>query len=280
MRRARPLLGTIVDIHVPDDTAAAGSAVEAAFSAIERVHRLMSAHDPLSDVFRINRSAPGCWIEVDPWTYEVLSRAKEVHEATEGLFDCAVAHVLAGVGYLPGVAREVAEDSFGSLADIELHSSCGLRLRRRLEITLDGIAKGYAVDRAVSVLRSSGVAAGVVNAGGDLRVFGEEFEPIHVRHPASPEKLLALGHVKDAAVASSSACFSRIKLRGQSISPIVDPQTMRLCNPEFGATVVAGDCMTADALTKPLLIDPERARTMVGRLGAKAILVDSSGAIR
>jgi thiamine biosynthesis lipoprotein ApbE len=64
------------------------------------------------------------------------------------------------------------------------------------------------------------------------------------------------------------------------MSPIVDPQTMMLCNPEIGVTVVAGDCTTADALTKPLLIDPERARPMVARLGARAILVDSSGAIR
>jgi thiamine biosynthesis lipoprotein len=280
MRRARPLLGTIVDIRIPHDGAVAESAVEAAFAAIGRVHRLMSAHDPLSDVSRINRSAPGYWIDVDPWTYAVLSRAKDVQEATEGLFDCAVARVLVESGYLPGLGQEVPEHGLGGPDDIELRSGCSLRLRRRLRITLDGIAKGFAVDQAVDVLRSSGVAAGVVNAGGDLRVFGEGFEPIHIRHPASPGKLLAIGHVKDAAVASSSACFSRVRFRGHCMSPIVDPQTMMLCNPEIGVTVVAGDCTTADALTKPLLIDPERARPMVARLGARAILVDSSGAIR
>jgi thiamine biosynthesis lipoprotein len=274
----RPLLGTLVEIRVRGDSPSAAQAVERAFKVVERVHGLMSAHDPRSDVSRINRSEAGSAISVDPWTCEVLRRAKEVHKMTGGLFDCAVAPLLAESGYLP--RSEYGNGKCGTLADLEVSSGCSVRMRRKVGFTLDGIAKGDAVDRAVEELLGSGVVAGVVNAGGDLRAFGEEFEPIHVRHPGSPGKLLAIGAVKNAAVASSAAYFSRTEFRGCAVSPIVDPRTMTLCNPDYGVTVLADDCMTADALTKPLLIDPARGPAIAAKLGAKAILIDACGTIQ
>ena len=93
--RSRPILGTFVEIRIVDGD------IEAGFAAIERVHRLMSAHEAQSDVCRISRAAPGSCLQIDPWTYEVLSRAKELHLATDGLFDCAVAPVLIRSGLLP-----------------------------------------------------------------------------------------------------------------------------------------------------------------------------------
>jgi WD40 repeat protein len=118
---------------------------------------------------RINRAAARTLVAVDPWTWDVLRRAKELHEATDGLFDCTV-----------------TSDSRGSLDDLQLTAGNGVVLRRPLAITLDGIAKGYAVDRAIDALRVAGASAGLVNAGGDLRIFGDQMQPIHVRHPGSP----------------------------------------------------------------------------------------------
>jgi thiamine biosynthesis lipoprotein len=226
-KRARAVLGTLVEISIGDDRFL--PAVQSAFAVIERVHRLMSRQDAASDVARINAAAPGSTLEVDPWTYEVLERARDMHLLTEGLFDCG-------------------------LRDSELHGSSRVRLRTRIAVTLDGIAKGYAVDRAVEALRHAGVPTGVVNAGGDLRLFGETFAPVHVRHPASPDKLAYIGRVKDAAVATSA-------VNGQ------------------GATVIAADCLTADALTKPCLLAPRRAREIAQRFGAQAFSIDSLGRI-
>ena len=150
------------------------------------------------------------------------------------------------------------------MSDLELRPGSAVRIRRRLGITLDGIAKGYAVDRAVEALRTAGVTAGVVNAGGDLRVFGEQFEPVHVRHPASPGKLLHIGHVREAAVASSAAYFS---------ASVVDPRTMKCVTPACGVTVIAADCVTADALTKPCLLEPDRASAIAARFDAQAMVM-------
>ncbi len=246
-RRARPGLGTLVEIRLhgaPD----APRAFERAFAAVERVHRLMSREEPGSDLARIARAMPGEIVAIDPWTGEVLRRAKELHAASGGLFDCAVA---------PGAQS--------SLNELELVGDAAVVLRRPIALTLDGIAKGYAVDRAVEALRAAGAPAGVVNAGGDLRVFGELAEPIHVRHPGRLGLLVFIGAVREAAVASSAGYFSS--------SSLIDPRTMRADPTDWSATVVAGDCITADALTKPCLLDRPGATRLAAACGAHAILI-------
>src|SRR5215471_2367591 len=103
IRRAQPLLGTFVEI------AAAGAAsdalqpaIDSAFSAVAQVHRLMSFHDPQSDVSRLNRQAFRRAVSVHPWTYKVLEAAREFNRRSYGVFDVTVAPLLQQRGLLPG----------------------------------------------------------------------------------------------------------------------------------------------------------------------------------
>ena len=102
VRRARPLLGTLVDI-----TATGGQhdqlerAIESAFNVVEHVHRLMSYHEPDSDVSRLNRANGSTPIVVHEWTYAVLQTALEIERQSKGVFNTAVAPVLEGLGLLP-----------------------------------------------------------------------------------------------------------------------------------------------------------------------------------
>jgi thiamine biosynthesis lipoprotein len=234
VRRARPLLGTLVEIRLPRE---ALSAIEDSFEAIERVHRLMSRQDSESDVSRINAAAAGSVIAIDPWTMAVLQRAKEIHALTDGLFHWEQLEML----------------------------ESAVHVKQRVHLTLDGIAKGYAVDRAVDALRYAGADCGVVNAGGDLRVFGKHPEPIYVRHPCSPGKLVHIGKVTEAAVATSGAYFSAAKF--------FDPRTRKVVKPSYGVTVIALDCTTADALTKPCLLEPNRSNVIADRFGALVVVL-------
>jgi thiamine biosynthesis lipoprotein len=269
--RARPLLGTLVEIRLPSGCGDTGGAMAAAFAAVARVHQLMSAHDPDSDVSRINRMTPGRPIGIDAWTYDVLARAKTIHAATAGLFDCAVASALMALGYLPNHGRKPAAAGNGTLADLELLEGCTVVLRRPLALTLDGIAKGYAVDRAVESLRGAGIAAGVVNAGGDLRMFGDHAGAVHLRDPGSPGRFIRIDGVRDAAVASSALYFGN--------SPLVDPRTGEVPDTVLGVTVFASDCTTADALTKPCLLAPARAREIAEAFGARAMVIGPQGVL-
>jgi thiamine biosynthesis lipoprotein len=133
------------------------------------------------------------------------------------------------------------------------------------DYALDGIAKGFAVDRAVEALQSADIRAGVVNAGGDLRAFGEAFEEVYVRPPQLPDRLIHIGRVRDAAVATSAATL------------LVDPRPARRPLRAAGATVIAADCITADALTKPCLLEPERAQQLAARFCAHALVLGTHG---
>src|SRR5260221_43307 len=82
-RRARPALGTLVEMRLADASIAA-RAFECAFQAVERVHRLMSRQERDSDVARLNRAAARTPVAVDAWTWDVLRRAQELHEVPDG----------------------------------------------------------------------------------------------------------------------------------------------------------------------------------------------------
>src|SRR5712671_6871797 len=104
IRRARPLLGTFVEIAVAAETLdAAEAAVEAAFSAVATVHRLMSFHETDSDVSRLNRAAAPGAVRVHDWTYQVIEAASDLHRRSAGMFDISVAPALQRLGLLPGV---------------------------------------------------------------------------------------------------------------------------------------------------------------------------------
>src|SRR5215471_2997844 len=105
IRRARPLLGTFVEIAATGSTVdAAEAAVEAAFSAVATVHRLMSFHDTDSDVSRLNRGAALHAVKVDHRTYQVLETARDLHRRSGGMFDISVASAPQRLGLLAAVA--------------------------------------------------------------------------------------------------------------------------------------------------------------------------------
>ena len=164
-RRARPLLGTYVEITLDAPGAPyPAQAFETAFAEIGRIHHLMSWHAPDSDVGRINRTPPGHWLDIDPCTAAVLHTARMLWQRSGGLFDITCERHLRACGVLPADSSGRAVARSGGMADLELDDGARVRLHRPLTVNLDGIAKGYAVDRAVAVLQAQGVRTGCVNA--------------------------------------------------------------------------------------------------------------------
>src|SRR5213595_3861025 len=186
IRRCRPMLGTFVEIQAFGTNAVElEDAIEAAFLAIAHVQRLMSFNDPESEVTRMNRDACYKRVCVHPWTWRVLKFAQEFYRNTDGIFDITMAGQLVKWNYLP---RYGARYGGGSWRDIILEATGRVRFRRPLLIGFGGIAKGFAVGRAVEVLKRNRVTANIVNGGGDLRVFGSASRLVHLRHPAEPKR--------------------------------------------------------------------------------------------
>jgi thiamine biosynthesis lipoprotein len=276
LRRARPLLGTVVEVTARGECGGKlMHAVSGAFAAVARVHRLMSFHDSRSDVGRVNRLAHQAAVRVHPWTWTVLLAAQRLSDSTAGAFDITVGGELMRLGYLPS-SIPVQLDPRACWRDVHLLPGQRVRFARRLLIDLGGIAKGFAVDQAVDCLRARGACAGLVNAGGDLRAFGSVAWRIHVRHPADPSMLLPFGSIASGALATSAGYFTRRVERGAAITPVIDGARRTATNAAFSASVAASNCMLADGLTKLVMLRGQRARGLVRRLGGRAFILSAS----
>jgi thiamine biosynthesis lipoprotein len=251
-RRARPLLGTLVEIGLPAsaergrcDQAQAAEAFEGAFAAIAHVQACMSRFDPASDVARFNALRPAESLRVRPATADVLAKAEFLRAASGGLFDI----------------------SLGTAPD---HWSCvgGVLTQGRQPIALDlgGIAKGHAVDRAVEALIARGCPAGWVNAGGDLRVFGDAVLPVFLRCEAEggarPFARLSEGAFATSVLGPGQRC--QLHRAGAA------PQGLQHALQHL--SVAAPLCVWADALTKVVAASGNCQHPLLKRLGAEACI--------
>ncbi|WP_228290878.1 FAD:protein FMN transferase [Shewanella cyperi] len=238
-RRARPLLGTLVELTLRcDDSAKAQAAFGAAFAVMAQIDSSLSFHRPDSELSRLN-AHPGQWQPMGRHGLRILRLARALGRRTEDKFNVTVGGSLVERGALP---RHKARDflTLGSWRDIELGPQ-GARLARPVLLTLDGIAKGYAVDLAVRALKAQGIQSGSVNAGGDIRVFGDMRLALRQRRCDGLSAPMALENM---AIASS-------RLGGAA-----DPSfpSLLLCdattNGERMLSVAARFAWRADALTK------------------------------
>ena len=268
MRRARPLLGTIVEIEADGlDDPSLERAVNAAFKVVARVHRLMSFHDPLSDLARLNQYAPFQPVSVHRWTGRVLRQARLLFDATLGLFDCAVGHELMQRGLLP--SEGLAHAQSGNFSAVEHLGGDRFRYSAPIAIDLGGIAKGFAVDRAIAALRAHGVREALVNAGGDIRVAGPSARPIHIRCPRSDDHVVRVGLLRNAAIATSGALTTIA--RSDAARPTPAAPNGDLC----AYSVVAPTCLLADALTKVLVQLRDPGASLFGAFGATAFMTNA-----
>lgn len=273
-RRAQPWLGTLVEITIPHAMAETESniAFHHAFSRIAEIHRLMNFHDPASDVSRINLAPAGASVAVDPRTHEVLRAALSVAAATEGVFDIACAPRLVEWGYLPAPDQK-SPDYVPGRSRLALGDGYRVTKTGAAWIDLGGIAKGYAVDQAVQALRQSGVRSACVNAGGDLRAFGDVAYPVVIRDPRYPTQAARQTEIRDAALATSGSYFSLKQIGGRAFSALVNGRNGQPVIAESSASVCAPSCMLADALTKFVLTTRDPAHPVLERFGATAFII-------
>jgi FAD:protein FMN transferase len=283
-RRARPLLGTFVEIDAECPVGAdLEGAIESAFQAVAVVHGLMSFHAADSDVSRLNREASVRPVRVHAWTYEVLAAARELRRASAGVFDIGVAPALQDLGLLPrdgADARARWQPAPGADPVVLLPDRCVRFARPGVRIDLGGIAKGFAIDRAIRRLEDRGAVRGLINAGGDLAAFGPEASPVHVRDPRRPRHVLCRLEVSNEALATSGGAFDPFLSSTAAAPAVIDPRTRRPARGIAGATVRAPTCMVADALTKVVMVAGESAAGLLARHGASALFVSPDGELR
>lgn len=251
LSRMRIAMGTFVVIEAEaTHREAAERGVTAAFAAITLVDRLLHPSRPGSDLARIAEAPRASPVKVHPWTWEVLDISRRLNEWSLGAFDPCL------------------DTAPGRIADIDLSRPGHAAPRARVQVDLGGIGKGFAVDRAVDAMRESGCRGGLVNAGGDLAVFGHRSHPIF---RASAGGAGCVVELKDAALASSDT--------GQAARPAEHRGYYHGADRRRGVagsvTVMAKTAAIADALTKcALLGEAGLEHSMLGAFGARVLRFD------
>lgn len=259
-------MGTYVKVHL-SGAVSEGDLLDCStrvFEEINRIEATMSFHDPTSELSKINREAHLHPIRISQDMDKVLSLAIDLSRATRGVFDIAIAPELVKRGLLPAQDRPLPDRS--RWASIQL-SGGSVHFDVPLLLALGGIAKGFAVDCALSVLPPEIHAE--INAGGDLRMTSWKGEQVLVRMPGHFHRALRVPMLR-AAIATSGAYF----LEGEY--HIIHPHTKKPIDEHRSISVFAPTCMLADALTKVAWIG-ESSEPILKGYNACALLVDEAG---
>jgi FAD:protein FMN transferase len=233
-------MGTWVAIEAVAATErAAAIAIEAAYEAIAEVERHLHPHRPGSDLERINSTVPQTRVCIGAMPWRVLQLAQVVHFLSDGAFDPCLPSC-------PGRFGDVALSPAGAEPAWAL-------CRVPIALDLGGIAKGHAIDLAIEALRAAGCESGLVNAGGDLRVYGRS-EGILLRHADRSCVPIILAD-EALAVSDVEARHHPAEHRGYYRRSGAARPLRRY------AAVVAERAAIADALTKCVLLADERCAT-------------------
>ena len=272
-RRARPLLGTFVEIALRRGNPAVFAA---AFARIEQVQQCMSAHTADSDLAEIARTAHREWVAVDALTAAVIRHSLHWAAASNGAFD----PVRAGVSLVHGGRRPCfggdLPDPSASWRDVEINGLL-VRATRPLALDLGGVAKGFAVDLAAEMIATQ-EDSGVVNAGGDLRFIGDAERTACVKKPDLEGGLYELRELPFPALATTASYT--YSAEGGNFDLIDSVEGVPI-SPGISITVFAENCVLADAMTKTVLNLPhQQATDLLRRMKCCALVLTANGTCR
>lgn len=247
------------------------AAVEEAFEEIRRLDAMLSNYKPRSQWSVVNRQAADGPVRVSPELFALLEACAAYSRASDGAFDITIGPLVRIWGFYRGGGRLPHRAEIrGALAKVGWR---GLLLDRDhqtvrfarpgMEIDPGGIGKGYAVDRAVDVLRRGEVAAAMVSAGGSS-IYGLGAPPgedgwrVRIRHPREEAKTVAEVLLRDQSMSTSGSYEKSFAAGGKTYSHIFDPRTGYPAQGMLSVSVVAPDTIDSEAWTKPLFINGRR----------------------
>lgn len=288
---------TVTITGLPDEKV--DEAAADAIAEVERIEALMSTWRRESPLSLLNRDAGENWVVTDYEILKVLEVALHYARLTGGAFDVTAGPLVRLWGFFgseerrPPTDEKIAEalkkTGFSNVEVDPDHVAVRFKVMG-MEIDFGGIAKGYAVDRAVAELKKQGADNSLVDLGGNIRGIGSpagrEAWNIAVRDPRDRTGILGILQLNSAegnwGVASSGQYERYFEYEGRRYGHIIDPRTGRPVEGMLGATIVAPDAMTADALSTSVFVlgRKEGERLIESQEGVEGILIiprDSGG---
>ena len=285
---SQQLMGTIVTIEIVSTKTNAETTINSAFKEIDRIEKLMTTFDSNSEIGILN--AEGQVDNVSDDLIYVIEQSIYYGNISDGAFDVTIKPILdlwktkIIAGKYP-TGQEINETlTLVNYSNITVENNTIYFNAEGMSITVDGIAKGYAVDQAVKVLKNNGYASGFVNAGGDGMYFGTRPDgsdwKVGLRNPENKSQSIVVMEISDKAVATSGN-YERYFNESARLSHISDPRTGYSSQSLLSATIIAGSAMEADTLaTTVFVLGPDKGLELIENIhNTECILITPNNEI-
>jgi thiamine biosynthesis lipoprotein len=291
VRREEAIMGTRIYVEAwHDDPVKGEQALDAVMNDMRRIDALMSHYRPESQLSQINARAAIEPVAVDPELFDLIRTSIHFSEITEGAFDITYA----GVGYLYDYPRHVHPTEAQIKAALPAVSYRNLLLdpehhtvkfaREGVRIDLGGIAKGYACDRGVEILKSFGIAHAIVTAGGDTRLLGDRRgRPwmVGIRHPDDKNRVVLSMPLQDVGISTSGDYERYFDEGGVRYHHIIDPKTGQSPHGVRSVTIIGPTATDTEGWSKGVFVKGavEGLRLIEQYPQMDAVVVDKDGKI-
>lgn len=261
-------MGNRFEISVVDkEENSANQHIDAAVEEIRRIEKLLTTFDPSSQTNQVNQYAGERPVKVDREVFELVSRSKIISQLTQGAFDITYGSVdkrlwnfdqeMKSLPDAETAARMVRLINYRNVILDEKKGTVFLK-EAGMRIGFGGIGKGYAAEMARRLLIQRGVKSGVVNAAGDLTVWGHQPNgkpwTIGIADPGSAKHPFSYLDITDMAVATSGNYEKFVVIDGKRYSHTIDPKTGLPVHGIKSVTIMSPNAEIADAMATPVMI--------------------------
>ena len=256
-----------IDAYAAGDEQTLRKTLEAALDEVDRIDRLMSHYKPESPLSRINREAGQHPVSVDPELFTFIKRSLQYSEESDGAFDITVGPLMKAWGFFRGEGQLPSEVQLAAVRQrvgarhvILNESDRTIRFDvEGVQLDLGGIAKGYAVDRAVEILRSQHVEAALVSAGGSTiyglgAPLGKDGWRVEIQDPTDARKVARDVTLRNRSLSVAGSSEKSFEANGIRYSHIMDPRTGRPVQGMLSVAVLTDTGTDGDALDDALFV--------------------------
>lgn len=266
-KRQLLLMGSRFDITVvAKDSLEAAQYIDMAVAEISRIEKLISSWDLESETSAINAQAGINAVKVSPELFHLIERSIGISKLTDGAFDISYASMdriwkfdgsMTQIPTAEEIEESVAKVGYQHIELNKEESTVFLSLKG-MKIGFGGIGKGYAADKAKSLLIKEGAQAGIINASGDMNTWGKQVNgekwKVAITNPFNKDKSFALLPIKEGAVVTSGDYEKYVRFNGKRYAHIIDPRTGYPATGIISTTVFAPHAELADALSTSIFI--------------------------
>lgn len=284
IKRTQILLGTVVEIQVRDaDEKTAENAISKAFAEVKRIDDLFTTYNEESPVWKLNNSTNSI-IYVDPEIYSLVVLCDSVTKLSKGSFDVSLDNLTKVWGYYtddPQLPTKAEIDSASLLSgwkNINLAGDNKIIKKEKIGLNFGAIAKGYAVDKAIDVLKNFGIKDALVNAGGEISVIGNDWI-VGIQHPREIKSIIKKIKLDGYTVATSGDYEQYFEEDGIRYHHILDPETGFPSTGLQSVTIINKSNAFADALaTAVFVMGKENGLKLIESLNdTEAMVIDDKG---